>query len=165
MTPPPAAGLAAQAAAVLQASQRRGWHIATAESVTGGLLCATLTDVPGSSSVVCAGVVAYTDAMKSALLGLDENSLAEHAVYSEWTAVAMAEAVRLRTGTEIGVATTGVAGPGPDQGVPPGTVHIAVATPDGCASAAEVFSGDREQVRTAAVQRALQMLMRALAHE
>ena len=159
--PPLAADLAAQAAAVLQAARRRGWRIATAESVTGGLLCACLTDVPGSSSVVSAGVVAYTDSMKSTLLGLDADAIAEHGIYSEWTAAAMAAAVRLLTRAEVGVATTGVAGPGPDQGVPPGTVHIAVATPDGCATAAEVFAGDREQVRQAAVTCALQLLMRA----
>ncbi|MBU6213912.1 MAG: nicotinamide-nucleotide amidohydrolase family protein [Actinomycetales bacterium] len=164
MSLPPSAEAAAHAtAAVLSAAQRRGWHIATAESLTGGLLCAELTRIPGSSAVVSAGVVVYTEQTKSALLGIDAGALAHHGVYSEWTARAMAEAVRRVTGAQIGVATTGVAGPGADLGVAPGTVHIAVASPDGCVAAAEEFQGTREQVRHKAVHRALDLLLTALA--
>ena len=102
--------------------------IAVAESLTGGLVCAALTSVPGASSVVRGSVVAYATELKSDLLNVDADLLAREGAVHPNVAAQMARGVRIRLGADIGVATTGVAGPEPQNGKPVGEVHIAVST-------------------------------------
>src|SRR5580704_15070255 len=124
-------GVAGQAAGelateVIRALALAGHTVATAESLTGGLVAAALTDVPGSSNAFRGGVVAYATELKAQLLGVDPGLLERHGPVYAPVAVAMADGVRNRLGATIGVATTGVAGPGPQDGQPAGTVHVAV---------------------------------------
>lgn len=138
-------------------------RIAVAESCTGGLLASRLTDVPGSSRYVDCGVVAYANDEKTALVGVPAALIVEHGAVSEPVAVAMAEGIRARAQTEVGVGVTGIAGPGggtPQK--PVGTVAIAVAMPKGTRSRLHKFVGDRELVKFQASQAALDLLRRML---
>jgi nicotinamide-nucleotide amidase len=161
----------------------RGWHIALAESCTGGLATSRLTDVPGSSDYVERSVVVYSNRAKTELLGVPEEMIRQHGAVSEPVAQAMAEAVRNRARVEVGVGITGVAGPtGGSAQKPVGTVciAIAVAAPPGSsvssASSAAAptassvtrartfrFPGGRELVKSLAATSALDMVRRALA--
>ena len=108
----------------------RGYTFAAAESCTGGLLTSRLTDVPGSSSYVHAAVVAYDNRAKVKLLGVPTALIDEHGAVSEPVAIAMAEGVRGRTGADVAVSITGIAGPGGgSEQKPVGTVVIAVSVP------------------------------------
>jgi nicotinamide-nucleotide amidase len=113
----------------------RSATVATAESLTGGLLGAELTAMPGSSATFAGGIVAYATALKASLLGVPEDLLARHGAVHPEVAVAMAEGVRDRLGATYGLAVTGVAGPEPQDGRPVGTVHLAVAGPGGVSQA------------------------------
>ena len=146
--------------------RRSGLTIAVAESLTGGALTAALVDVPGASACLRGGVVAYATDLKSALLGVDAALLAEHGAVHPDVALAMAAGVRERLGADLGLATTGVAGPDPQDGALPGTFHVAVAGPDG----AEVESrgesagrvAGRAAVRAEARDAALALALRFL---
>jgi nicotinamide-nucleotide amidase len=114
---------------VLEGLVARGLRIATAESCTGGSVAAKLTSVPGASRAFVGGVVAYDNAVKESVLGVPAETLRAHGAVSEATVRAMAEGVRERLGAEVGLATTGVAGPGGGTAEKPvGTVWLAVAT-------------------------------------
>ena len=133
-----------------------GWRIGVAESCTGGLLGARLTAMAGASDVMRGGIIAYDNAVKTALLGVPEAVLATHGAVSVAVAAAMAEGVRRTLSTEVGVGITGIAGPGgatPDK--PLGLVCIAVATPEGVVSEPGNFIGDRDEIRRRATQAAL----------
>lgn len=143
------------AAAVLRELGRRGWTIAVAESLTGGLVAAALVDVPGASASLRGGVVAYATEVKRDVLGVDAALLAEAGAVDGRVAVQMAEGVRRTLRADVGVATTGVAGPEPQDGKPVGTVCIAVVTPERTASVEAVLEGDRAAIRSATVDRAL----------
>jgi PncC family amidohydrolase len=137
----------------------RGLTVATAESCTGGLLAARLTERPGSSAWVLGGVTAYANSAKEQLLGVPAEVLAEYGAVSPEVAVALAEGARARFGADIGVGITGVAGPGggtPDK--PVGTVHICVAGPDGTELRALRLPGSRTAVRERSVTRAMHLL-------
>jgi len=122
----------ADVAPAADALRRSGLRVAVAESCTGGLLGAVLTSTPGSSAYMIGGVIAYSDAVKRSLLGVPAEMLAGHGAGSEAVARAMAEGVRARLGTELGVAITGVSGPGGDsRDKPAGLVFVAVAGPAG----------------------------------
>jgi nicotinamide-nucleotide amidase len=143
----------------LAAGRRR---IAVAESCTGGLLLGRLTDVPGSSGWVTGGVVAYDDAVKTALLGVPAALLAEHGAVSEAVARAMAEGVRARLHADVGVGVTGIAGPtGGTADKPVGTVVIAASGPADDVRTFR-FLGDRQMIRTQSVAAALDMVRRML---
>ncbi len=136
-----------------------GWTIALAESCTGGLLTSRLTDVPGSSDYVERGLVSYSNRAKVELLGVSNSLMAEHGAVSEQVAHAMAEGIRSRAGTNVGIGVTGVAGPGggtPEK--PVGTVAIAIVAGDGARVRTFQFIGDREQVKYQSAQAALNML-------
>jgi nicotinamide-nucleotide amidase len=140
---------ATAAAGLLAALRERGWTVATAESLTGGLVAAALVDVPGASRSVRGGVVAYATDAKASVLGVDAGLLAaEGAVHPE-VARQMAERVRVVLGADVGLSTTGVAGPEPQDGRPPGTVHVGVATPAGTVVRTLALPGDRAAVRAA----------------
>jgi competence/damage-inducible protein CinA-like protein len=141
----------------------RHWHIAVAESCTGGLITSRLTDVPGSSRYVVRGVVAYTNESKVELLGVAPTLIDEHGAVSEPVAMAMAEGVRVRAATDVGVGVTGIAGPGggtPEK--PVGTVAVAATVADVVRSRLFRFIGDREHVKFQASQAALDMVRRML---
>ncbi len=152
------------AAVVLDGCRARSLTLAVAESCTGGLLGARLTAVPGSSDVVLGGVIAYSNAVKTAELGVGADLLAAHGAVSEPVARQMAAGVRARLGAGVGVGITGVAGPGggsPDK--PVGTVWIAVDV-DGAEPRAvrNVFVGDRAEIRDRAAQFALDLVRRGV---
>lgn len=136
-----------------------GQTVATAESLTGGLLGGAVTSVCGSSAVYAGGVVSYATSAKEVLLGIPADVLATEGAVSAKTAEAMALGVRRLLGTTYGLATTGVAGPDLQEGKPVGTVYVGVATPVGVASAALLLPGDREAIRTATVDAALRLLL------
>lgn len=149
----------ATAAQVLASLGRAGRSLAVAESLTGGMLAATLVDVPGASSVFRGAVVAYATDLKSALLGVDSALLDSRGAVDPEVARQMAAGVRDRLGADVGVATTGVAGPDPQDGQPPGTVFVAVDVRGGLSQVqAFVLDGDRAAVRAATVQAALALL-------
>ena len=151
------------AAAVVAALTARGQLLATAESLTGGLLGAAITAVPGASAAYLGGVVAYATPMKQRLAGVGAELLAAHGPVSELTAIALAEGVREATGADWGVATTGVAGPSSQDGHEPGEVWVGLASPSGTATAVRHdFTGDRAAVRDATVQAALALVAKAL---
>jgi nicotinamide-nucleotide amidase len=148
--------LAADVVALLGA---RGLRLATAESLTGGGVGARVTDVPGASAVYVGGVVSYATRVKVELLGVPSSVVDEHGVVSAGCARAMAEGVRTLLGADVGVATTGVAGPDPQEGRPVGTVFVAVADARGVAVAEHRFAGDRAAVRAATVGAVLRLLL------
>ena len=140
----------------------RGTTVAVAESLTGGMLAAALTAVPGASAVFRGGVVAYATDLKAALLDVPSALLDRHGAVHPAVAEAMAEGARRRLGAEVGAATTGVAGPDPADGQPVGTVHIAVSTGRGPAVRSLALSGDRHQIRVATVEQSLGLLLSVL---
>ena len=138
--------------------------LALAESCTGGLVSERLTRVPGSSDYFLGGAVTYTNELKTRLVGVPPELIAEHGAVSEPVARAMAEGVRRALGSDWGIGITGVAGPGGgSEAKPVGTVHIALAGSDGTTGHRKVrFPGDRERIRWFASQIALEMLRRRL---
>jgi len=144
---------------------RTGETVAAAESLTGGLVAAALTDVPGSSNVFRGGVVAYATELKAQVLGVDVAMLKKHGPVYAPVASAMAEGVRQRLGATFGVATTGVAGPGPQDGQPAGTVHIAVSLAGDTVVRTMALAGDRDEVRRLTVERVLGLLLGRLREE
>ena len=156
------AGLAAQIVGLLT---RRRQTVAVAESLTGGLLGAAITTVPGASSVFRGGVIAYATDVKAALLGVSAALLAERGAVDPDVAGAMAAGVRERLGAAIGAATTGVAGPDAADGKPPGTVHIAVCADGGAVVQTLALSGSRDEIRRGTVERSLRLLWSVLGEE
>jgi nicotinamide-nucleotide amidase len=140
----------------------RGETLAVAESLTGGALAATVVAVPGVSATFRGGVVAYATELKSELLGVDAALLARKGPVDPDVAVAMAAGVRHRLGATWGLGTTGVAGPDPQSGHPPGVCFVALAGPDGTRVQTLALDGDRAAVRAAAVAAALALLHAAL---
>jgi nicotinamide-nucleotide amidase len=136
-----------------------GWTVATAESLTGGLVAAALTDVPGSSAAFRGGIVAYAAELKARMLGVDSRMLAAYGPIYAPVAVAMANGVRERLGATIGIATTGVAGPDSADGSPPGTVHVAVSLADDTVVRTMALTGNRDEVRRLTVERVLGLLL------
>ena len=152
------------AAEVLAALVRRGESLATAESLTGGLVGSTLTAVPGSSAGYLGGVISYATRLKSALAGVDAATLTAVGPVAEETARQMAAGVARVCAADWGLATTGVAGPDPQDGHPVGEVYVAVAHPRTRRSWVERLdvTGDRQTIRAAATDRALDLLFRVL---
>lgn len=151
------------AAVVLDACRAGGLRVVVAESCTGGLLGARLTAIPGSSDVVLGGVIAYANQVKVGLLGVDPDDIARHGAVSEPVARAMASGARARLGADIGIAITGIAGPGggtPEK--PVGTVWTAVDVTGTVEARRSALIGDREEIRQRAAQGALEMVRRAL---
>lgn len=161
------AGPAAQelATEILVLLTESGQTVATAESLTGGLVAAALTDIPGSSAAFRGGVVAYATELKARVLGVDPAMLNAHGPVYGPVAAAMAEGVRQRLRATVGVSTTGVAGPGDSDGFPAGTVHVAVSLADDTVVRTMALTGNRDEVRRLAVERALGLLLGRLREE
>ncbi len=148
---------------ILERCRARGLHVATAESCTGGMLGERITAIPGSSDVYVGGVVAYANRIKEALLGVPGELVERHGAVSEEVARAMAEGVARELGTEIGLAITGVAGPGGGTPAKPvGTVWIALWLNGITRARGGIYVGDREEIRRRSTQAALDMVRRAL---
>lgn len=158
-------GMTASAADVHRLLRERGATLATAESLTGGLLAARFTDVAGSSETFVGGLVTYATDLKVSLLGVPDGVVERYGVVSAECARAMAEGARRATGATYAVSTTGVAGPGPQDGVPAGTVHVAVSGPDGATAVALELVGDRATVRERTCVEALSVLSAILGGE
>lgn len=154
-----------QARRTILALTQRSESVATAESLTGGLLGATLSGVPGASRCFLGGVISYDTSMKVALLGVPRETIARNSVISAEVAQAMARGIVERTGADWGIAVTGVAGPDPQDGHAPGEVWVCVHGPrttsaSGMARAERFdFAGDRDSVRLATVEASLQKLL------
>ncbi len=146
---------------VLGELERRGWTLATAESATAGMVAARITSVAGASRVFRGSVVAYQEDVKTGVLGVPAEIVAEHGVVSEATACAMADRAAALLEAEVAVAVTGSAGPEPQE-QPVGTMVVAVHTPEGTRARSLHFPGDRERVRVYTTTAALQLLRLAV---
>jgi nicotinamide-nucleotide amidase len=151
----------------------KGGTLAVAESLTGGLVAAEITSVPGASKVFRGAVTAYATELKHELLGVDATLLAARGAVDPQVAAQMAAGVRKALGTDWGIATTGVAGPEPQDGQAVGTVFVAVDGPvradSGSARGGKVealrLNGDREEIRRESVRSVLALLLKELAGE
>ncbi|RCW43291.1 nicotinamide-nucleotide amidase [Halopolyspora algeriensis] len=146
--------------AVLEVLRRRGETVATAESLTAGLVSAALTEVAGASDVVRGGMVVYATDLKSSLAGVDADLLDEHGPVHPRVAEALAAGARLHCAADWGIGLTGVAGPDPQDGTAPGTVHLGFAGPDETAVCSVSLEGDRHAVRAAAVRATMEHFTR-----
>lgn len=158
----PSAELDATVAVVRSLIERR-LTVAVAESLTGGMLTAELTSVPGASAAVLGGAVVYATELKHTLLGVDAALLAAEGPVHPEVARQLAAGVRERLAVDghpadLGIATTGVAGPGSQGGQPVGTVYLGIATAEGARSIALSLSGDRDAIRRRTVVEAIDAL-------
>ena len=146
-----------------QALTRQGLTIAIAESATGGMVASRLTDISGSSSYFMGGIVAYSNFIKTSILGVPEETVERYGAVSEQTAVAMAKGVRHLLRTDIGVSTTGIAGPtGGTERKPVGLIYVAANFQDSTMVRREVFSENREENKSEFTQKALELLASVL---
>ncbi len=139
--------------------------VATAESLTAGMLAAVLADTPGASGMLQGGIVSYQNSVKAGVLGVPADLLDAVGSVDAQVAAAMAAGARRVCGADIGVSTTGVAGPEPHDGKPVGTVYVGIATAEGATSYAYTFTGNRPEIRGQACAAALERLLEALAME
>ena len=152
------------AEAVLEALKARGWMLATAESCTGGMIAAALTDIPGSSAVLDRGYVTYSNAAKIEMLGVLTETLEQFGAVSEEVAAEMAAGARTRAGVQLAVSVTGIAGPGGSEHKPEGRVCFGLSTADGTETETVDFGAlGRAEVRTASVAHALGLVAQAAA--
>lgn len=152
---------------LVDALRERNWTVGVAESLTGGLVVAELVTVPGASAVVRGGIVAYATDVKHSLLGVDAALLEAHGAIHPQVAAEMAEGVRARLGhdgapCDVGISTTGIAGPESPDGQPVGTVHIGIATAVGTHVVTLALEGSRERIRVETVRQAVLATLDAL---
>ena len=139
--------------------KKQRFKIATAESCTGGLIAHTLTNVPGSSDYFDRGIISYSNESKMEVLGVPEDLLIEYGAVSEQVALAMADGIRTKSNVDIGIATTGIAGPtGGTKDKPVGLVYIVISTQEGTNLKKFLFKGDRLQNKMSTCNAALNML-------
>ena len=150
------------AAELLRAAEHRGVTVAIAESLTGGQVSSTLVGVPGASHVLTGAVVAYATRVKAQVLGVDPTHLERTGPVDRDVALQMAYGVRRLRGADLGLATTGVAGPGTADGHPAGTVHVAVVAPWGEAHCELHLSGERAQIRRRTVLNVIELAVALL---
>jgi nicotinamide-nucleotide amidase len=143
-----------------RALHQRAWRLAVAESCTGGFIAKVLTDVAGSSQWFEGGVVSYSNAAKTGLLGVPSETLTAYGAVSEEAVRAMAEGARSRFAADLAVAVSGIAGPGGGTADKPvGTVHFAWAVSGELTAACRIFAGSRDAVRRQTVALALERLI------
>ncbi|EAP84324.1 competence/damage-inducible protein CinA domain protein [Sulfitobacter sp. EE-36] len=149
--------------ALLDRARDRGVMIACAESCTGGMVAAALTDLPGSSAIFDRGFVTYTNAAKIDLLGVSPDTLTAHGAVSEQVALEMARGALARSGAQIAVSITGIAGPGGSEHKPEGRVCFGLATASGITTQTQEFGAlGRDKVRRAARDFALGLIFEAI---
>jgi nicotinamide-nucleotide amidase len=153
------------AVAAVRVLRRRGLTLAVAESLTGGLLAATLVEIPGVSAVFRGGLVVYATDLKHTLAGVSQSLLDLRGPVDPEVAGELAAGARERCVADWGLATTGVAGPDPQDGKPVGLVYIAAAGPSGSAVRELRLSGSRAQIRAETVATVLDLLVDALGRE
>ena len=153
------------AADLLAALGARGLTVAVAESLTGGAVCAALVAVPGASQVVRGAVVAYATDVKNTVLGVDADLLAASGAVNPQVALQMAQQVRSVVGADVGLATTGVAGPASSDGQPVGTVYVAVAGPRHAEVRGLTLDGTRETIRADSVTKVLGLALELVASD
>jgi PncC family amidohydrolase len=143
----------------------RGWTIGTAESCTGGLVMHRLTNIPGSSDYALGGIVAYSNAVKQSLLHVRSETLIAYGAVSEQTAAEMAAGAREALGVDVAVSITGIAGPGGGTAEKPvGLTYIGLNAGDDVRIVERhIWSGDRESIKAASAEAALQLVLKALA--
>ena len=152
-----------EAGALLAAARARNWRIATAESCTGGLVSAALTGIPGSSEVFECGYVTYSNAAKTAMLGVQAGLITAHGAVSEAVALDMAQGALSASNADLAIAITGVAGPGASEKKPAGLVWIAIATRAATLAYRHDFSpAGRGEVRRLSVEAALRLARQAI---
>lgn len=156
---------AALAARIVASATVSGQTVATAESLTAGMVASAIGSVPGASAAFWGGVVSYDNSVKSGVLGVREALLADKGSVDPDVARAMAAGARRVCGTDWGVSTTGVAGPEPHDGKPVGLVYIGCAGPSGFATREMRVDGDRAEIREKAVQGALRLLLETMVLE
>lgn len=154
---PTVEALAARAVAALRS---RGETLATAESLTAGLIAATVAGVPGASAVLRGGLVTYSSELKHELAGVEDSVLVEDGAVSRRCAEQLAQGARHRCRADLGVSATGVAGPSTQEGKPVGTVWIALADAAGVEAQSLHLGGDRDEIRTGSVRAALELILR-----
>ena len=138
----------------------RGLSLVTAESCTGGLVAHRITDVPGSSVYYLGGFVAYANEVKEAVLGVRHQTILSHGAVSEETALEMAKGARQRMGADLGISTTGIAGPtGGTPDKPVGLVYVALSAPDAELCRRYVWSGDRLANKEQSAEASLELLL------
>ncbi|MFV0534932.1 MAG: CinA family protein [Cumulibacter sp.] len=152
----------ATAAETITALREGAQSVGTAESLTAGLCAAALTTISGASAVVRGGLIVYATPLKASLAGVPEDVLRQHGPVSEPTARYLGIGASERTGSDWGVGLTGVAGPDPQDGHPPGTVYVAVHGARSTVVERLRCEGDRREIRDQAVAGALQLLLRRL---
>jgi PncC family amidohydrolase len=133
--------------------------ISTAESITGGEIASTICSIPGASNYFKGGVVSYTKEAKCSLLGLKMEDIEKYGVYSKETVISMAEGIKTRTNSNIAIATSGVAGPGSDEGVEAGTVYFCYIIDDYILTEKKKFEGDRNKIRKDAANYSLGVIV------
>lgn len=167
MTSPSVPGTFAVASQLLAELQARGWSLAVAESLTGGLLTSAIVEIPGASASLRGAVVAYDTRIKHAVLGVSQTLLDAGGPVQPEVAAQMARGARRALAVEgeeahVGLATTGIAGPVSPDGKPVGTVDLAVALPGATYTERHVFRGDRDAIRAQAAGRALEFALEAV---
>jgi len=140
-----------------------GMTVSTCESLTGGLICATLVDVPGASKVVRGGLITYQTDTKTLLAGVDAGLIGQWGVVSAEVAQAMAEGARARLGTDIAVSATGMASPGGADEPPAGTVYVGISSAKGVRAVKLALSGDRQSIRRQTVEAAIAAITEEIA--
>jgi nicotinamide-nucleotide amidase len=151
---------------VITLLNQRGWTISAAESCTGGLFLGALTEIPGCSASVVGGVVSYSNPIKEEWVGVKAETLAQYGAVSEQTAREMAQGIRERMKTTIGVGITGIAGPGGGSAEKPvGLVYVGVATPEGVEIVRLDGDHGRATNRAGSVEQALQMTLAAITRD
>ncbi len=148
--------IAQEAVALLQA---RGLTVGTCESLTGGMICSTLVDVPGASKVVRGGLITYQTDMKTLLADVDAALIADKGVVSGEVARAMAAGARARLGVDVAVSATGMASPGDENDPPAGTVYVGLASEKGVRAIALHLTGSRQEIRHQTVEQAIQAII------
>lgn len=147
---------------IIEILKKNKLTISAAESLTAGLVCAGICDYAGASSVFKGGIVSYTKEMKCRLLGLAMEDIEKYGVYSRQTVISMAEGIQRKTGSDIAIATSGVAGPESDENVAAGTVYFCFLIRQTPITECVVFSGDRNEVRRQAASYAVSRICQLL---
>ena len=147
------------AVTAIDALAQRDLTVATCESLTGGMICSALVDVPGASKVVRGGLITYQTDTKTLLAGVDAALIEAHGVVSGEVACAMAAGARARLGVDIAVSATGMASPGDENDPPAGTVFVGVASANGVRAIPLYLTGSRAEVRQSTVEQAIRAVI------